>query len=141
MVHLQAFTVTKGLINLYNRVIRSLCQALGSTNTRTSAYHPQKALLLTELQSMKPLSFARSPQLTIDVILGRLQCNKVSSYPKFVQEAYHQIKSSYATIMFLRSFILATECGCTFLWYPEGILRSLLPSGGSPTLIWLNLDH
>ena len=122
--------------NLCSSVIHSLCQMLGITNTRTSAYHPQgngqverfnrtveamlskmvnenqhdwdsqlpKALLayrtaVHEVTKFSPfhLTFARSPQLPVDVILGRLQRSTVSSYPQFVQEAHHQMKASYAT--------------------------------------------
>lgn len=40
------------------------------------------------------LTFVRSPQLPIDLILGRLQSSKVSSYPQFVQEAHRLLKAS-----------------------------------------------
>ena len=95
--------------NLCSSVIHSLCQMLGITNTRTSAYHPQgngqverfnrtveailskmvdenqhdwdsqlpKALFayrtaVHEATKFSPfhLTFARSPQLPVDVILG-----------------------------------------------------------------------
>ena len=122
--------------NLCSSVIHSLCQMLGITNTRTSAYHPQgngqverfnrtveamlskmvnenqhdwdsqlpKALFayrtaVHEVTKFSPfhLTFARSPQLPIDVILGRLQHSKISSCPQFVQAAHHQMKASYTT--------------------------------------------
>ena len=40
------------------------------------------------------LTFARSPQLPVDVMLGRVLPAKLCSYPQFVQEAHKQVAAS-----------------------------------------------
>ena len=120
--------------NLCSGVIHSLCQLLGISTTRTSAYHPEgngqverfnrtlEAMLAKIIQddqhdwdSLLPkalfayrtavhdsthfspfhLTFGRSPQLPIDLILSRIEPSKQHSYPQFVKEAHKQLKASY----------------------------------------------
>ena len=120
--------------NLCSGVIHSLCQLLGISTTRTSAYHPEgngqverfnctlEAMLAKIIQddqhdwdSLLPkalfayrtavydsthfypfhLTFRRSPQLPIDLILSRIEPSKQHSYPQFVKEAHKQLKVSY----------------------------------------------
>ena len=119
--------------NLCSAVIKSLCQLLGITTMRTSAYHPEgngqverfnrtieailaktvesdqhdwdsqlpKALFayriaIHESTSFTPyhLNFGRSPQLPVDLMLGRIQPNAVCSYPQFVQAVHQQLITS-----------------------------------------------
>ena len=123
--------------NLRSAVIQSLCQLLGITTTRTSAYHPEgnsqverfnrtveailakvvdsdqhdwdshlpKALFayrtaIHESTNFSPyhLNFGRSPQLPIDLMLGRVQPNTIRSYPQFVQASHQQIKATQAIV-------------------------------------------
>ena len=41
------------------------------------------------------LTFGRSPQLPIDLMLGRIQPSKRHSYPQFVKDAHKQLKTTY----------------------------------------------
>ena len=120
--------------NLCSSVIQSLCQLLGVSTTRTSAYHPEgngqverfnrtlEAILAKTIEddqhewdSLLPkalfayrtavhdsthfspfhLTFGRSPQIPIDLMLGRIQPSKRCSYPQFVDDAHKQLKTSY----------------------------------------------
>lgn len=120
--------------NLCSNVIQCLCQLLGITTTRTSAYHPAgngqverfnrtleailaktvadnqhdwdsqlpKALFayrtaIHETTQFSPfhLMFARSPNLPVDLMLGRIQPGKLRSYPQFVQDSHKQLMTSY----------------------------------------------
>jgi len=167
--------------NLCSSVIHSLCQALRIMNTRTSAYHPQgneqvnhiveamlskmvdenqhdwyyqllKALFAYKTAVHEATKFAHSPQLPVDVILGRLQPSKISSYLQFVQEVHCQIKSSareYLQAQHVRQWQAHNNHGvsevieydCTLLWYTYTVPRRVLPSGGGPTLFRINLDQ
>ena len=121
--------------NLCSNVIQCLCQLLGITTSRTSAYHPEgngqverfnrtlesilaktvadnqqdwdsqlpKALFayrtaVHETTHFSPfhLTFARSPNLPVDLMLGRIQSSKLRSYPQFVQDSHKQLRMSYA---------------------------------------------
>ena len=61
-----------------------------------------KLCLLTELlyttqHTFPPfhLTFGRSTQLPIDLMLGRIQPSKRCSYPQFVEDAHKQLKTTY----------------------------------------------
>ena len=177
--------------NLRSAVIQSLCQLLGITTTRTSAYHLEgngqverfnrtveailakvvdsdqhdwdshlpKALFayrtaIHESTNFSPyhLNFGRSPQLPIDLMLGRVQPNTIQSYPQFVQASHQQIKATQAIVretlqpQHLRRKSLhdhqalpkscrwEIEFGYTILEYHKGAQRSSYLCGRAPIL-------
>ena len=90
-----------GQVERFNRTLQSILAKTVDTNQDTWDSQLPKALFayrtaVHDTTGFTPfhLTFARSPQLPVDVMLGRILPAKLRSYPQFVQEAHKQVASS-----------------------------------------------
>ena len=90
-----------GQVERFNRTLQSILAKTVDANQDTWDSQLPKALFayrtaVHDTTGFTPfhLTFARSPQLPVDVMLGRILPAKSRSYPQFVQEAHKQMKSS-----------------------------------------------
>ena len=82
-------------VERFNRTLQSILAKTVDTNQDTWDSQLPKALFayraaVYDTTGFTPfqLTFARSPQLPVDVMLGHIHPAKLRSYPQFVQEAY-----------------------------------------------------
>ena len=90
-----------GQVERFNRTLQSILAKTVDANQDTWDSQLPKALFayrtaVHDTTGFTPfhLTFARSPQLPVDVMLGRILPAKLRSYPQFVQDAHAQMKSS-----------------------------------------------
>ena len=82
-------------VERFNRTLQSILAKTVDTNQDTWDSQLPKALFayrtaVHDTTGFTPfqLTFARSPQLPVDVMLGRILPSKLRSYPQFIQETY-----------------------------------------------------
>ena len=90
-----------GQVERFNRTLESILAKTVDTNQDDWDSQLPKALFsyrtaVHESTGFTPfhLTFARSPQLPVDLMLGRVLPTKLRSYPQFVQEAHRQMAAS-----------------------------------------------
>ena len=147
-----------GQVERFNRTLQSILAKTVDTNQDTWDSQLPKALFayrtaVHETTDFTPfyLTFARSPQLPVDVMLGCVLPATLRSYPQFVQDAHKQMAaycniaqqhlqaySVYTTrryvikTLLLCHFLLAIGCGYIHLWCLRARQKHLLHSGKVP---------
>ena len=88
-------------VECFNRTLESILAKTVDANQDNWDFQLPKALFayrtaVHETTGFTPfhLTFARSPQLPVDLILGRVLPTRLQFYPQFVQEAHQQIAAA-----------------------------------------------
>lgn len=91
-----------GQVERFNRTLEAILAKTIADNQHDWDSQLPKALFahrtaVHEATHFSPfhLMFARSPNLPVDLMLGRIQPNKLRSYPQFVQASHKQLITSY----------------------------------------------
>ena len=93
-----------GQVEWFNRTLEDmLAKTIDEGNQQNWDIYLPKTLLayrtsLHEVTGFTPyhLVFGHSPQLPIDVMLGRITNTKVKSFPQFVQKTHKYLKEAYS---------------------------------------------